>query len=563
MLNRSIYSVFKPKIFDFFSTYSFQNFSKDLSSGITVGIVSLPLAMAFAIASGASPASGLFTAIVAGFLISFLGGCRYQIGGPTGSFVIITFHILTVHGWNGLFLATFMAGLILIILGATKAGSLIKYIPYPVIIGFTSGMALLIFSSQIKDFFGLSIENVPIEFFLKWKVLILNLPHLNIASTIIGFFTILAILILRKFYPKLPGAVIAIIIASLLVYIFKLDVATIGTKFSQLPNRLPSPSFSFISFEKINILFPQAITIAFLGVIESLMSAVVADGMTDDRHDSNTELISQGIANIFSSFFGGLPAAGAIARTATNIKSGAFSPISGMIHALVLFCFMFFLAPLASSIPLASLAGVLVIVSWNMSEANIFLRMFRSPKSDLGVMLITFIIMVGVDITFAVQMGVVLASFLFIRRMSVVTNMEKIYFSDSSEYNSDSDTDATKNKIIPSDTEVYEITGPFFFGVADVLKDTLNTLEKPPKIFILRMRRVNAIDVSGMHALEDFFFKCKKQNTTLILSGVQKQPMDALHKIGLDKIIGIENIQSHIDPAIKRAEEIIDKGRQF
>lgn len=548
---------FIPKTFTSLKGYNLSLFFKDLSSGITVGIVSLPLAMAFAIASGTPPEKGLFTAIIAGFLISFFSGSKYQIGGPTGSFIIITFHILAVNGYEGLFLATFIAGIILIILGITKAGSLIKYIPYPVTIGFTSGMAVLIFSSQIKDFFGLPIENVPVEFLSKWKLYIINFLDLNISTTFIALFTMITMIILKKLYPKLPGAIIAIILSSLIAYIFKLDIHTIGSKFGSLPHSLPAPSIHFFSFEKITVMLPQATTIAFLAIIESLMSTVVADGMTGDRHNSNTELIAQGIANIFSPVFGGLPAAGAIARTATNIKSGAFSPISGMVHALVLFCFIFFLSPLATSIPLASLSAVLVIVSWNMSEFNIFLRMFKSPKSDLYVMLITFFIMVTVDITFAVQTGVILASFLFIRRMSNVTNIEKIY-NISNNYELENDIDATQNKKIPPHTELYEINGPFFFGIADILKDTLNELEKPPAIFIIRMRHVNAIDASGLHALEDFYYKCKKQKTTLILSGVQEQPMNALKKIGIDKLIGDENILTHIDTALERASKILE-----
>lgn len=548
---------FIPKTFTSFREYNFSLFLKDLFAGITVGIVSLPLAMAFAIASGVTPDKGLYTAVVAGFLISFFSGSKYQIGGPTGSFIVISFYLLKNFSFDSLLLTTFIAGIILIILGISKAGSLIKFIPYPVTIGFTSGMAILILSSQVKDFFGLKITQVPVDFIEKWLSYFTHFNTINYTTTFIAFFTLFIIIICKKFFQKLPGTIIAIILSATITYLFKLDVHTIGSVFGELPKTLPNPSIGFLSLKKITILFPHATTIAFLVVIESLMSTVVADGMTSDRHDSNTELIAQGIANIFSPIFGGLPAAGAIARTATNIRSGAKTPLSGMIHAVILFSIMFFLAPLAKNIPLASLSAVLVMVAWNMSEINTFVRMFKSPKSDLYVMLITFTVMVVVDIVYAVQIGVILASFLFIKRVSNVTNVAKIYDL-SSGFEFKNDTDATVNKIIPKDTELYEINGPFFFGIADIFKNIVDTSAITPKVFILRMRHVPVIDASGLHALETFYYKCKKQNTVLILSGVQRQPKNAITKIGIDKLIGSENIFTHIDLALIRAREIVN-----
>lgn len=548
---------FIPKTFTSFREYNFSLFLKDLFAGITVGIVSLPLAMAFAIASGVTPDKGLYTAVVAGFLISFFSGSKYQIGGPTGSFIVISFYLLKNFSFDSLLLTTFIAGIILIILGISKAGSLIKFIPYPVTIGFTSGMAILILSSQVKDFFGLKITQVPVDFIEKWLSYFTHFNTINYTTTFIAFFTLFIIIICKKFFQKLPGTIIAIILSATITYLFKLDVHTIGSVFGELPKTLPNPSIGFLSLKKITILFPHATTIAFLVVIESLMSTVVADGMTSDRHDSNTELIAQGIANIFSPIFGGLPAAGAIARTATNIRSGAKTPLSGMIHAVILFSIMFFLAPLAKNIPLASLSAVLVMVAWNMSEINTFVRMFKSPKSDLYVMLITFTVMVVVDIVYAVQIGVILASFLFIKRVSNVTNVAKIYDL-SSGFEFKNDIDSTINKIIPKETELYEINGPFFFGIADLFKNIVDNTTTPLKVFILRMRHVPVIDASGLHSLETFYYKCKKQNTVLILSGVQRQPKNAITKIGIDKLIGSENIFTHIDLALIRAREIVN-----
>lgn len=537
---------------------------RDLLAGITVGIVALPLAMAFAIASGTSPERGLFTAVVAGFIISAFGGSRYQIGGPTGAFVVIIYNIIAREGFDGLVIATFMAGALLMVLGFAKIGSLIKFIPYPVTTGFTTGIALLIFSSQIKDFFGLPMGEVPPEFLEKWGEYAAHIGSIDPATVGIGLLTLAIILFLRRFAPKVPGAVVAIITASAIVALAGLEVETIGTRFGGIPSALPRPSFPALSLERIRALFPDAVTIALLAGIESLLSAVVADGMTGDRHDSNMELVAEGAANIASVIFGGIPATGAIARTATNIKSGAFSPVAGIVHAAVLLLFVLALAPLASLIPLASLAAVLIVVAWNMSELEKFVRLLKAPKSDVTVMLLTFLLTLVMDLTVAVQVGVVLAALLFMKRMTDVTRLaapERV-FEDGMDgpvgrHEADADADAVSLRTIPRGVEVYEINGPFFFGVADRLKHVLNEVERPPEVFILRMRHVHAIDATGLNALEIFHRMCRRQKIALVLSGVQPQPEKAIVKMGLDELIGQENIRKNIDDALARANELL------
>jgi SulP family sulfate permease len=539
---------------------------RDLLAGITVGIVALPLAMAFAIASGTTPERGLFTAVVAGFVISAFGGSRYQIGGPTGAFVVIIYNIIAREGYDGLVIATLMAGVLLMVLGFAKIGSLIKFIPYPVTTGFTTGIALLIFSSQIKDFFGLSMGEVPPEFLEKWGAYAEHVGSIDPATLGIGLLTLAIILVLRRFAPKVPGAVAAIVTASAVVALAGLDVETIGTRFGGIPAALPRPSFPAISIQRFRALLPDAVTIALLAGIESLLSAVVADGMTGDRHDSNMELVAEGAANIASVIFGGIPATGAIARTATNIKSGAFSPVAGIVHAAVLLLFVLALAPLASLIPLASLAAVLIVVAWNMSEIEKFVSLLRAPKSDVTVMLLTFLLTLVMDLTVAVQVGVLLAALLFMKRMTDVTRFgapERV-FEDGmdgpvgrSGADTGTDTDAISLRTIPRGVEVYEINGPFFFGVADRLKHVLSEIERPPAVFILRMRHVHAIDATGLNALEIFHKMCRRQRIALVLSGVQPQPAKAIAKMGLDEVIGQENIRKNIDDALARANELL------
>jgi len=546
----------RPKFFKVMKEgYSLKLFSKDLFSGVTVGVVALPLAMAFAIASGTTPEKGLYTAIIAGFLISFLGGSRYQIGGPTGAFIVIVFNVITKHGYDGLLLATFIAGIILLIMGFAKLGAVIKFIPYPVTTGFTTGIGLLIFSSQIKDFLGLKMDTNPPDFTGKWVNVFDNISTISFHSLFAGLLTIAIILMVRKKIPKIPAAFSAVAIVTVLALLTGIDIETIGSRFGSIPSMLPVPSFPSFSIEKIRAVMPDAITIALLAGIESLLSAVVADGMTGDRHDSNTELSAQGIANIFSVIFGGIPATGAIARTATNIKSGAATPVSGMIHAATLFLFMMFLSPVAAMIPLASLAGVLIIVSYDMSELHRFARLFKAPKSDAAVMIITFGLTVVIDLTVAVQAGVVLAAVLFMKRMAEVTDISSCEWLFDRDIDDGYDADSIKNKVVPKDIEVYEINGPFFFGMADKLKDTVASIEVAPRAFILRMRHVPAIDATGINALFELHEKCKRVSVRLILSGIKpdSQVMEALLKYELDKTIGKENIARNIDDALEIA----------
>lgn len=547
--------------------YSARHFSSDVVAGITVAIIALPLAMAFAIASGVGPEKGLFTAIVAGFIISLLGGSRYQIGGPTGAFVVVLYTVILKHGYDGLVIATFLAGVMLFLMGAFKLGSIIKFIPYPVTVGFTTGIALIIFSSQMKDFFGLPIATMPAEFIEQWKLYSTQMGDINYYALVIGFVSIFLLIKLRHTFPKIPAPIIVIVLSSLIVYVFQLPVETIGSKFGQLPSTLPSPHIPSFSLEKIRLVFPDAITIALLGAIESLLSCVVADGMTGDRHHSNKELMAQGIANIGSVFFGGIAATGAIARTATNIKSGAYSPISGIIHALMLLVFMFLFAKLIVLIPLSALAAILVVVAWNMSEFHHFKAIaLKSERNDAVVLLITFLLTVLIDLNTGVQTGIMLAGLLFIKRMIDVTEIVDkkdqvtIPFDSNDEPYETEDAFAISKKTIPQGVEVYEIDGPFFFGIADRLKNVLNEIEESPKIFILRMRHVPMVDATGLHALEEFLALCKSNQTILVLSGVNQRIKMKIERIKLDQKIGQENITENIDLALVRANEILNKG---
>jgi SulP family sulfate permease len=538
--------------------YSRADLVRDVIAGLTVGIIALPLAMAFAIASGLPPERGIYTAIVAGFFTSLLSGSRYLIGGPTGAFVVIVFGIATRQGYAGLQTATLMAGAILILMGLFRFGTVIKYIPYPVVTGFTSGIAVVIFSTQMPDFFGLRMSEVPAEFFEKWWAYLREAATFNPWSLALGAGSLAIVIGLRKTLPRVPGPIVAVFLATLAAWAFALPVETIGSRFGEIPRTLPAPVWPEFSLEKIRQLAPDALTIALLAAIESLLCAVAADGMTGDRHRSNTELFGQGVANALSSLFGGIPATGAIARTATSIKSGARSPVAGLIHAVVLLGIMLAAAPLASLIPLAVLAAILIVVAYNMAEIDHFRHMFRMPRSDALVMLVTFGLTVIVDLTLAVQVGVVLAALLFMRRMTEVTQIGQASLFEAERADEEDDPDATRNKVVPPGVEVYEIDGPFFFGVADRLRDELRALEKPPKVFVLRMRKVPAIDATGMTALSEFAEKCRRDGMWLVLSGVQEQPRKALERSGLDEIIGPENIYPHIDLALARARDLID-----
>lgn len=544
--------------------YTFKNAYADSVAGTTVAIIALPLAMAFAIASGVSPEKGLFTAIVAGFIISFLGGSRYQIGGPTGAFVVVLYAVILKHGYDGLVIATFLAGIMLVLMGVFKLGNIIKYIPYPVTVGFTSGIALIIFSSQMKDFFGLPIEKMPAEFTEQWATYVSEFAHINYFSFVIGLLSFVLLLKLRHFFPRIPAPIVVIVLFSSIVALFNIPVETIGSKFGTLPSTLPEPSIPSFSLEKIRAVFPDAITIALLGAIESLLSCVVADGMTGDRHHSNKELIAQGIANIGAVLFGGIAATGAIARTATNIKAGAYSPFSGMIHAIMLLVFMFIFSKLIVLIPLATLAAILIVVAWNMSEFHHFKAIaLKSERNDAIVLLITFFLTVLIDLNTGVQTGIMLAGLLFIKRMIDVTDIEDkrkgfgISFDSEDEEIEENDTNAITCKIVPDTVEVYEINGPFFFGVADRLKNVIDVLKEPPRIFILRMRHVPMIDATGLHALEEFYDSCKVQNTVLVLSGVNPKIRLKMERFGFDKKIGNDNITDNIDKALSRAHSIL------
>lgn len=553
----------------------------DLVAGLTVGVIALPLAIAFAIASHVPPERGLYTAIIAGFLVSLLGGSRVQVAGPTGAFVIIIAGIVDQFGYEGLALASVMAGAILIILGLFKFGAMIKFIPYPVTTGFTTGIALIIFSQQMKEFFGLQIpadKPIPSDFIGQWTDYTYHLwhRHFNIASTLIAFGSLAILILLRRFAPRIPSYIVAVLAATLVVGLFgldkKFDVATIQSKFgtvenpSGIPQKLPTPQvpdFKKLAekgsfFDTVKKLIPHATTIALLAAIESLLCAVVADGMIGGRHKSNLELVAQGVANIASIAFGGIPATGAIARTAANIKAGAKTPLAGIVHAFVVLAVMLLAAPYAGKIPLSALAAVLVMVAWNMSERDHFKTIFKAPRSDIAVLLTTFGLTVFTDLTIAVGVGMVLAAMLFMKRMSEVTNVGVIKdeFEEYEDLAGGADPNALDLRDIPPRTEIYEINGPFFFGVADRLKDTLKGLERPPKVFILRMRRVPAIDASGMHALDEFHKKCKRQGTTLLLAGVHAQPMFALAKYGLLDRVGEDNMFGNIDDALNRARKI-------
>lgn len=553
---------FIPVFFEVIKNYSSASFKKDLFAGITVGIVAIPLALAFAIASGATPSQGIFTAVIAGFFISFLGGSRYQIGGPTGAFVIIIYGIIAQHGYDGLLIATIMAGIILIFLGIARVGSFIKFIPYPVTTGFTAGIGVVIFSSQIKDFLGLTYKETSPEFIDKWISIFSNLSTINISSAAIGICTVAIILVIRKMSTNIPSHVVAIVISTALCFFLGLNAETIGDRFGTINAVFPSFTVPEVTIEKIRALFPAAITIALLAGIESLLSAVVADGMTGSHHKSNTELVGQGVANILSGFFGCIPATGAIARTATNVRAGGVTPLSGMIHAVFLCLFILFFSFLIEIIPMAALAGVLLVVSVDMMGIKNMANLLSSPKSDVVVLLTTFILTIIIDLTAAVQVGVVLAALLFMKRMSDVTSMGKINFDASEKTAHDiADPDATSNKDIPEGVEVYEINGPFFFGVADMLINTLEHIGKTPKVFILRMRNVPAIDATGEHALENFYNTCKKAGTQLVLSGVNPVPYETLKKMHFIEMIGEENVTNHIDKALERTREILENKK--
>lgn len=549
--------MFKPKLFDTLKNYSRHQFGKDLMAGLIVGIVALPLAIAFAIASGVSPEKGLYTAVIAGFIISAMGGSRVQIGGPTGAFIVIVYGIVQIHGVNGLIIATFMAGIMLIIMGFARLGSVIKFIPHPLIIGFTSGIAILIFSSQMKDFFGLKMGAVPADFLDKWKSYIESFGSVNIYAMAIAVATVVIILLWPKVTHKIPGSLIAILVTTAAMQMLHLPVETIGSKFGSIPSSLPMPVIPYVDFNTIKNLIQPAFTIALLGGIESLLSAVVSDGMIGGNHKSNMELIAQGTANIFSSLFGGIPATGAIARTATNVKNGGRTPIAGIVHAITLLLIMLFVGKWAALIPMATLAGILVVVAYNMSEWESFVSVFKGPRSDVAVLLTTFLLTVIIDLTVAIEIGMVLAVFLFMRKMIKFSDVS-ILTKDIDDNGNGKDKNAIENFTIPENVEVFEITGPLFFGAAYKFKDAMRFIEKPPKVLIIRMRQVPIIDATGIRTLEEVYKESKHRGTKLILSEVHSlQVKKELQNTRLLFSIGKANVTNNFTQAIDRSMIIL------
>jgi SulP family sulfate permease len=533
VLHDARWTAYTPKLITVLGEgYTVDRFRRDAIAGLTVAIVALPLAMALGIASGASPDKGLVTAVVAGFLISALGGSRAQVGGPTGAFVVVVFNVIAQHGYDGLLLATLVAGFLLIVAGYAKLGALVKFIPHPVVTGFTAGIAVIIASSEVKDFLGLSIDKVPADFLPKWQAYVGALGSTHATTLAIGAGSLLLILGLRKVAPRVPGFLIAVVVASLAVALLHLPVETIGSRFPHIPAGLPAPALPSISLAKLQAILPSAFTIAFLAGIEALLSAVVADGMIGSRHRSNQELVGQGVANIASALFGGLPATGAIARTATNIRAGALTPVAGMLHALFLLLFILFAANLMAFVPMAALAAILFLVAWGMSEHKRFISLLRMPNGDRAVLLLTFGLTVLVDLTMAIAVGVTLASLLFMMRMSETVQIEAGV---DETRDGDDGEDIHQRDTLPAGVEVFRIDGPVFFGIAGELLDTLRRIGSTPKVIILRMRRVPLLDASGATTIADILRQSNAAGAQIILSGVQPQPLAMLDRVRLGR----------------------------
>ncbi|MBR6588886.1 MAG: sulfate permease [Bacteroidaceae bacterium] len=557
--------VFKPALLKSLRRYNKETFMADLMAGIIVGIVALPLAIAFGIASGVSPEKGIITAIVAGFAISAFGGSKVQIGGPTGAFIVIIYGIIQQYGMEGLTIATILAGIFLILLGVFHLGTIIKYIPYPIVVGFTSGIALTIFTTQIKDLFGLEIASVPADFMAKWGVYFNHFHTIDWWSTGVGLLSVAIIALTPKFSKKIPGSLIAIIVMTVAAYLLKMyagvtSIETIGDRFT-INSTLPDAEMPDMTWETIKQLISPAITIAVLGAIESLLSATVADGVVGDHHDSNQELVGQGIANIVSPIFGGIPATGAIARTMTNINNGGRTPIAGIIHAAMLLLIFLFLMPLAQYIPMACLAGVLVIVSYNMSEWRTFKQLLKNPKSDITVLIITFILTVIFDLTIAIEVGLVIACLLFMRRMAETTQVSVI--TDEIDPNAESDVEIhEEHLIVPEGVEVYEINGPYFFGVANRFEEVMQNMGDRPKVRIVRMRKVPFIDSTGIHNLTNFCEICQREGIQIILSGVNEKVHKVLQKSHFYDLLGKDNICSNINEALEKAKTTVENGQK-
>ena len=553
----------QTKLFSCLKTYDKKTFMSDLMAGIIVGIVALPLAIAFGIASGVTPEKGIITAIVAGLVISLFGGSKVQIGGPTGAFIIIIYGIIQKYGFEGLTIATLMAGFFLVLFGLLRLGTIIKYIPYPIVVGFTSGIAVTIFTTQIKDLFGLTLPSNPSDFIEKWGVYLQNFNTIDPWCALIGVASVVVIAVTPRFSKKIPGSLIAIILMTIVALLLKnfagvLSIETIGDRFS-ISNELPAAQVPDMNWETIKSLVSPAITIAILGAIESLLSATVADGVIGDHHDSNTELVAQGLANIASPLFGGIPATGAIARTMTNINNGGKTPVAGIIHAVVLLLIFLFLMPLAKYIPMACLAGVQVVVSYGMCGWRSFLELMKNPKSDVTVLLITFFLTIIFDLTIAIEVGLIIACLLFMKRMSETTDVKAI--TEEIDLNQDAEfsTGNLDHLIIPQGVEVYEINGPYFFGAGNKFEEIMASFGDRPKVRIIRMRKVPFVDSTGIHNLTNLCEMSKKEGIQIVLSGVREKVNGQLEHAGFYHLIGEENICSHINLALKRANEIIEK----
>lgn len=534
--------------------YTSRVFLKDLVAGITVGLVALPLAMAFSIASGLTPQAGIYCAIVTGLLVSLLGGSRTQIGGPTGAFVVVVAGIIEQHGVDGLFLCTMMAGVVLVVLGATGMGTAVKFIPRPIVIGFTNGIAVLIASTQLKDFFGLQIEKVPGVFWVRMEAVAANFKTLNYEATTLAVLTLVILILCRVVSGRIPGPIVVLVGGTVAVYFLKLPVETIGTRFHGIPSGLPHLALPKFRPELIHGLLGPAMTVAMLGAIESLMSAVVADRMSGDRHNPNVELMAQGVANIASPLFGGLPATGAIARTATNIRSGAQTPVAGMIHALTLVCVLVFAAPLASYIPMAVLAGILMMVSYNMGEWREIPQLLRLTRTDISVWLVTFVLTVFADLTVAVEAGMILAALLFIARVADTTTVAQV----TDDYVEDGRVHILQDKEIPYYVRIFRIHGPFLFGATDKILTVTEKLPELPPVVVLRLRNMTAMDATGLFALEELAKQLHATQRTLILCGAREQPKQLIHQAEFEEVIGRENFCENVQEALDRAEEVFE-----
>ena len=552
---------FKPKLVSTLRNYNKKTFMADLMAGVIVGIVALPLAIAFAIASGVSPEKGIITAVVAGFLVSVFGGSRVQIGGPTGAFIIIIYGTIQQYGIQGLTIATLMAGVFLVLFGVLRLGTIIKYIPYPIVVGFTSGIAVTIFTTQIKDLFGLQMDAVPSDFVEKWIAYFHDFGTVDVWTTIVGIVSVLIIAVTPKFSKKIPGSLIAIIVMTVAALLLKnfagvTSIETIGDRFS-ISSARPEAQMPPLSWEVIKSLVPPALTIAILGAIESLLSATVADGVIGHHHDSNTELVGQGIANLVSPLFGGIPATGAIARTMTNINNGGRTPVAGIVHAAVLLLIFLFLMPLAQYIPMACLAGVLVVVSYGMCGWRSFVMLMKNPKSDVTVLLITFFLTIIFDLTVAIEVGLIIACLLFMRRMAETTDVKAILDEIDPEEDTDVKLENNEHLTIPKGVEVYEINGPYFFGAGNRFEEVMASFGWRPKVRIIRMRKVPFVESTGIHNLTNLCVMSKREGIEIVLSGVNPKVHGVLQHAGFYDIVGEENICSHINLALARARQLV------